>query len=138
MDNPIGKKTESATTTTAVISNNAVIYQTVSPKNDILSNSTEAVAAAVMKEDEDSVVPSSVPRVAKNEVNSEEESADSDVTDNNDSVNSNGEFVEGSRYELNVNDAAEGKEPENVSSNLDDVSATTAVDDVDNTNPHPK
>ena len=55
------------------------------------------------------------------------------VNNNTDSISSNGEKVEGSRYNLNVYSAAEGKEPENVSSNLDDVSATTTTDnDTDN------
>ena len=36
-------------------------------------------------------------------VNSKEESVNSDITDNTDSVNSNGEIVKGSRHDLNVN-----------------------------------
>ena len=98
-------------------------------EDNISSNLTDAVAAAVMKENEDSVVLSSVPRVMMNEVNSEEESVNSDVTDNTDSVNSNWEFVEGSRHDLNVI----SKEPEHVNLNLDDGSATTTTaDDINN------
>ena len=67
---------------------------------------------------------------------SEEESLDSDVSNNTDSVNSNGEIVEGSRHDLNVNvseilvgSVAEFVSNEkNNSSILHDVAATDTAD----------
>ena len=55
----------------------------------------------------------------------QDEEYHSTVNNNTDSVNSNGEKAEENRYNSNVNTTAEGNAAGNVSSNLDDVAATT-------------
>ena len=58
------------------------------------------------------------------------------MNNNTDNVSSNEEKVKIRRYNLNVYSAAEGKKLKNVSSNLDDISATTTNNSNSNTNIH--
>ena len=89
------------------------------------------------------VLPSSVSRVVKDDAVMKEdedprEGLDIYQKEIDDSVSSNEEMVKGSRYDLDINDAAKIKENKEGNSNLNTATTTATATATTDANPHPK